>query len=346
MTTASTAVARADNRRTPVPQPARATTDPAPGSLREKIWYAQNLASAANLPRAYQNSPGDLLLAMSYADALQIPLINAITQVKPIDGVPSASATLIRALVIKAGHKVRSGWARKPDVDSEERTLLHNAPSKLDPDLTVAWVEIYRKDDPDFPYRQEWNLRRAETAQLLTIKDGKIVSKTGSNNKSSNWEKSPIAMLEHRALTSCARNACPEAILGIFTADELGAEVSEDGNVDRYANPVEAVQPEPSPLAISAEIIEAAEEANEPSEFEQAVRDAEDALNLDKLGELGKLAQAEKDQAGVAMASAAWYRVRDELAKLTKAQADQTAEPAPADELAEQAEAEPQPDGE
>lgn len=295
-----------------MPQPAR-QGPVQPGSIQEKVMYARELATASNLPRAYQNSPGDLLLAMSYADALGIPLINAITQVKPIDGVPSASATLIRGLVIKAGHRVRSGWARKPDIDSDQRAPLLNAPSKLDPDLTVAWCEIVRKDDPDFPYRQEWTLRRAEVAQLLRIVNGAIVSKTGSNNKSSNWEKSPIAMLPHRALTSCAREACPEAILGIFTADELGAEVSDDGHVDHYVDAVEPAVTGTSGLkAISPEVVEA---ADHPSEFEQAVQHAESQLDLEKLQDLGSLAKQEKDPAGVALARAAWLRTRDVIAQ-------------------------------
>jgi RecT family protein len=341
VTTPSTAVARADNRRTPVQQPVRPNNENIqPGSIREKVMYARELATAGTLPPAYKNSPGDLLLAMSYADALGIPLINAITEVKPIDGKPSASATLIRALVIKAGHKVRSGWARLPEPDSDERRPLHNAPSKLDADLTVAWCEIYRKDDPTFAYRQEWTLRRAEVAQLLRIVDGKVVSKTGSNNKSSNWEKSPIAMLQHRALTSCAREACPEAILGIFTADELGAEVSDDGRVERYVETTEAIDPGPAVIQpVPAEVIE---EAESPSQFDAAVARAEEEQDLQTLADLGSVASRDKDQAGVAAAKAAWYRVRDALA----AKAAEEERPAASDELAEQAEEETPPNGE
>lgn len=321
-----------------MPQPARAPIQP--GSIQEKVIYARELATAANLPRTYQNSPGDLLLAMSYAEALGIPLINAITEVRPVEGKPSASATLIRALVLKAGHKLRSGWARKPDIDSDERIPLLNAPSRLDPDLTVAWCEIRRKDDPEFVFRQEWTLRRAEVAQLLKIdREGKINSKTG-NGKSTPWEKSPIQMLPHRALTACAREACPEAILGIFTADELGAVVTDDGHVEAYADAVEPMQPEPSPLTPAPDVVEAAAEAEQPSEFELAVQAAEEALDMRTLSDLGKVATEEKNQAGIALAKAAWYRVRDELAKRAAEEQPQS------DELAAQAEEEPSPGGE
>lgn len=155
------------------------------GHLSEQMRYAQALAAAGLLPPAYRRQPANVLLAMEYAKALNIPVMTAIQGVHVIDGKPSASAGLISALVRKAGHRLR-----------------------VTGDDTRAVCEIVRHDDPDFTFRAEWTLDRAKAAKLL----GK-----------GTWQQYPSAMLKARAITECARDACPEALSGVaYTPEELG----------------------------------------------------------------------------------------------------------------------------
>ena len=116
------------------------------GHLSEQMRYAQALAAAGLLPPAYRRQPANVLLAMEYAKALNIPVMTAIQGVHVIDGKPSASAGLISALVRKAGHRLR-----------------------VTGDDTRAVCEIVRHDDPDFTFRAEWTLDRAKAAKLLGI---------------------------------------------------------------------------------------------------------------------------------------------------------------------------------
>lgn len=170
-----------------------------PMTLPEKMKYAEALASANLLPRAYQKQPGNVLLAMELGDAMGIPAIQAINDVHVIEGKPSASANLIGAMVRKAGHKLR-----------------------VNGDDTYATAQVIRADDPDFTFEVTWTLDRAKTAGLLTGKG--------------NWSKYPAAMLKARAITEVARSACPDALYGVtYTPEELGAVVTEDG--DPVANP-------------------------------------------------------------------------------------------------------------
>lgn len=173
-----------------------AITNPAAAmSIAEKQQYAELLAQASLLPKQYQRNPANVLLAMELGQSLSIPPIQAINEVHVIEGKPSASANLIGGLVRRAGHVLRI---------------------RVDRDAMTATAQIIRHDDPDYTFEVTWSMDDAKRA--------------GSLNKD-NWNKYPIAMLKARAITEVAREACPEALMGIaYTPDELGAVVDQDGN--------------------------------------------------------------------------------------------------------------------
>ena len=194
------------------------------GHLSEQMRYAQALAAAGLLPPAYRRQPANVLLAMEYAKALNIPVMTAIQGVHVIDGKPSASAGLISALVRKAGHRLR-----------------------VTGDDTRAVCEIVRHDDPDFTFRAEWTLDRAKAAKLL----GK-----------GTWQQYPSAMLKARAITECARDACPEALSGVaYTPEELGSDDWSPSDETSETHPQtdgEAVSPQaPAPASPSDDIEDA-----------------------------------------------------------------------------------------
>lgn len=179
-------------------------------SLPEKMEWARAMASSNLLPRQYQNNPGNLLFAVEYADALGVSRINAITSIHVIEGKPSASADLIASMVRRAGHKLR-----------------------VSGDDTYALAQLIRVDDPEFTYEARWDVAKARAAGLL----GKSV-----------WKAYPAAMLRSRAITEVARMGASDALLGvIYTPEELGAEVDEDGQVVHTVTRVQApAGPRPS----------------------------------------------------------------------------------------------------
>jgi hypothetical protein len=90
-------------------------------------------------------------------------------------------------------------------------------------DDTQAVAEIVRADDPEFVFRSEWTIARAQQAGL-----------TGKGT----WKQYPAAMLKARAITEAARDACPEALAGVaYTPEELGDESHSSW-------------PEPTPLTV------------------------------------------------------------------------------------------------
>jgi hypothetical protein len=179
-------------------------------SLPAKIEYARELANSGLLPDAYRRQPANVLYAVEYGDMLGLPPMAAITGIHIIEGKPTASAGLISALVRRAGHKLRVGY------DAGKR---------------MGWAEIVRADDPTYTFRSEWDLERAVTAELCTIKDGKPFA-LDSKGRSKPWRKFFPSMTKARAITEVARDACEEALYGLhYTPEELGADVDSDGNV-------------------------------------------------------------------------------------------------------------------
>lgn len=177
-------------------------------TLDDKVEYCRLLAESGLLPANYRKQPANVLYAVEYGEMIGVPAMAAINGVHIIKGKPTASASLISALVRRAGHKLRVGF------DSAKQ---------------MGWAEIIRADDPDFTYRSEWDLDRAVTAELCVMRDGKpyAVDKDGDSLP---WKKFFPSMTKARAITEVARDACEEVLFGLhYTPDELGAEVDEDG---------------------------------------------------------------------------------------------------------------------
>lgn len=188
---------------------------------RQDDWnYAKALATAGDqLPRKFQGNPGNVLVAMEYARSLGLPLMQGITGVQVIDGVPSLSALTMQALVRRAGHTLR-----------------------LAGDNEAAWCEIVRNDDLGFTYRADFTLADAERAGLCKVQpDGTVRARSKQGNPLP-WETHTRAMLRARALSECARMACADVLAGVaYTPSELAPE-----RVD-YVDAMP--DPEPAPQA-------------------------------------------------------------------------------------------------
>ena len=156
--------------------------DGAVTTMPDKIAYARALAGSGLLPTQYRAKPENILFALEYGETLGITAMAAIQGIHVIDGKPTASGQLIAALVREAGHRLR-----------------------ITGDDEHAVAEITRRDDPAFTFRAEWTIARAKQAGL-----------TGKGT----WAKHPGQMLKWRAVTEVARDACPEVIFGLSTADE------------------------------------------------------------------------------------------------------------------------------
>lgn len=160
--------------------------------MNGKLAYARELADNGLLPKAYQGKPGNVLWAIEFGLALGIAPVIAMGQIHLMDGKPVASSTMIGGLVRRAGHRLR-----------------------VEQGKDGARATIFRKDDPEFAFVAEWTIADAKRAGI---------------DRNPTWSKYPAAMCAARAVTACARLACPEVLMGVeYTAEELGgAAFAED----------------------------------------------------------------------------------------------------------------------
>lgn len=154
--------------------------------LNEQIAYANAVAKAGIIPQAYRGKPADIIVAMGFGQSMGLSPAESLYRINVIQGKPTASAELIAAQVRKAGHKLR--------ISKDE--------SKLSVTATIV-----RADDPEYP--------------ISVTRDKAWAQQMGLTGKD-NYKKQPLTMLTWRAITACAREACPEALFGVaYTPDEM-----------------------------------------------------------------------------------------------------------------------------
>ena len=189
--------------------------------------FAVALAQSDLLPKQYHGKPANVLVAIEWAHALGVAPMVAMQQLYILDGKPTASAQMIAGLVRRAGHNLRVAG-----------------------DDVRAVCEITRNDDAEFVFKSVWTIERARAAGLA-----------GKNT----WKQYPAAMLKARAITEAARDACPEALLGVaYTAEELEPQRPAQRVVDTtrvMPKPKPEPEPEVEPIHIvdedTGEIVEA-----------------------------------------------------------------------------------------
>lgn len=167
-------------------------------SLNEQIELAKALAPSDIIPAAYRGKPANIVVAMEFGQSMGLSPAESLYRINVIQGKPTMSAELVAAQVRKAGHKLR--------IEKDEQH-------------TSVTCTIVRSDDPKYPFR--------------VTRDAEWAKQMGLTNKD-NYRKQPLTMLTWRAITACAREACPEALFGVaYTPDEMR-------DMDASATPVAA----------------------------------------------------------------------------------------------------------
>lgn len=161
-----------------------ATYEQAAPGLDSQVEYARLVAAADMLPNAYRGKPANVLLAIGLGQSMGLSPAESLYRIAVIQGKPTASAELVAANVRKAGHRLR----------------VSIEPGK-------ATCTIWRSDDPEFAFEV---VRDAAWAQAMGLA------------QNDNYKKQGDTMLSWRAITACARLACPEALYGVaYTSDEM-----------------------------------------------------------------------------------------------------------------------------
>jgi len=143
---------------------------------------AQRTTNSEMVPKALRGRPDAALAVMVYGHELGLGPMTALREVFIIEGTPSCSAKLMRALIFRAGHVLRFE------------------------DVSTDRVVVYgERTDGLGSARVTWTIDDAKRAQLLT-KDV--------------WKKYPSDMLVARATSRIARLIFADCTIG-YTPEEL-----------------------------------------------------------------------------------------------------------------------------
>lgn len=153
---------------------------------------ANALVKSGFLPQSIK-TPEQALAIMMLGQELGLPYWTALLGVNVIQGKPTIAPQLMLALINRTGQ-----------VENIE----------IVGDAKVYTVTIKRRG-------------RSPHSETFTMQDAAAMGLAAKDN----YRKQPAVMLKWRAVAACCRVTFPDAIAGMYTPDEMGAETNEDGEV-------------------------------------------------------------------------------------------------------------------
>lgn len=206
----------------------------APATLTEAVQFSEMLASSSMVPRAYQGKPQDVLVCVQWGYEMGLAPMQALQNIAVINGKPSVYGDAAMALV----------QASPVCEDVEEYFEDEGTPNP------VAVCVAKRKG------------RKPVTARF-SVEDAK---RAGLWGKQGPWSAYPKRMMQMRARGFALRDAFPDVLKGMITAEE-----AQDYPSDVYRNaPVNTIQTKPAnPL----DAIAPPQVVTEPQQIEQAMAD-------------------------------------------------------------------------
>jgi hypothetical protein len=216
----------------------------APTTLTEAMTFSEMLAKSQMVPKAYQGKPEDVLVAMQWGRELGLAPLQALQNIACINGKPSVYGDAAMALV-QASHVCE-------DIE-----------------------EFFEGEDTPNPVAVCIAQRRGRKAVKATfsLEDAK---RAGLWGKPGPWQAYPKRMMQMRARGFALRDAFPDVLKGLITAEEAQDFPSEarpaKDITPKPRNPLEAIAPpEPVPMEDDpqrehVEIEEANQQAQEAAE--------------------------------------------------------------------------------
>lgn len=185
-------------------QPTKQNFSLAPKDLDEAMRFADMLASASIVPKDYIGKPGNVLVALQWGMELGLQPMQAMQSIAVINGRPSLWGDAMLALV--KAHPAFE-WIKE------------------ECDGNVATCTIKRRGEP-------------EVVQSFSMEEAKRAGLTG---KPGPWTQYPKRMLQMRARGFALRDAFPDALRGVVSAEE-----ARDTPAERDMGAAEVVSSRPA----------------------------------------------------------------------------------------------------
>ena len=209
-----------------------------PTNLKEAKEFAETLSKSGLVPKDFQGKPANILVAVQWGYEIGLAPMQALQNIAVINGRPSLWGDSLLALV--KGHKNFAGC----------REWMEG---------TIAFCEIKR------------TLNNGEVEATLTQFSEEDAKKARLWGKQGPWQQYPNRMLQLRARGFAIRDAFPDAVKGLITAEEAMDYPQENM---RDISPKKDVEPMPSLSAVdtTTKLTDAIEKAS--MDEEQVHKDA------------------------------------------------------------------------
>ena len=211
----------------------------APATITEAMEFSKMLADSSMVPRAYQGKPQDIMVCVQWGYEIGLAPMQALQNIAVINGKPSVYGDAAMALV--QASPVCEGV--------EEYMEGEGTPNP------VAVCVAHRKG------------RKPVTARF-SVADAK---RAGLWGKPGPWQAYPKRMLAMRARGFALRDAFPDVLKGLITAEEA-QDFPDEAKPKAARNPLDALAPpaapevlevvqvqEPEPVELVEEVVEVAE---------------------------------------------------------------------------------------
>lgn len=168
-----------------------------PSNLKEAMEYATIIANSAMVPKAYQNKPGDILVAVQMGAELGLQPIQALQNIAVINSRPSVYGDALLALV-------------------QSHPSFEDIKEWFDDKTNTAFCSVKRKN-------------QSEHTVSFSAEDAK---KAGLWGKSGPWSQYPKRMMQMRARGFALRDKFADALGGLITREEAQDYPVEGAKVD------------------------------------------------------------------------------------------------------------------
>ncbi len=241
----------------------------APATMGEAMEFSKMLAESSMVPRAYQGKPQDIMVCVQWGYELGLAPMQALQNIAVINGKPSVYGDAMMALV-----------QASPVCDGiDEHIEGEGTPNP------VAVCIAKRKG-------------RNPVIARFSVEDAK---RAGLWGKQGPWQAYPKRMLQMRARGFALRDAFPDVLKGLITAEEAAdypdeAKLKPKERDVTPANPLDAIEPPAPPPIELAPVIEAVQTIMQEQPAEELIAAGEQFFNAVMSG-LNEDAELQNDSA-------------------------------------------------
>lgn len=265
----------------------------APVTLDEAMRFSEMLAKSQMVPKAYQGKPEDVLVAVQWGKELGLAPLQALQNIACINGKPSVYGDAAMALV------------QASSVCENIEEYFENDGS---PSLTAVCV-AKRKG-------------RTPVTIKFSIEDAK---RAGLWGKQGPWQAYPKRMMQMRARGFALRDAFPDVLKGLITAEEAQdypEQQERDITPPRPSNPLDVLAPPANAPKLESAAEPVLELQQVPDVIEQVAEDSAPAF----VWMLSVPGRPDQQVADVDSWAASYLEMVEKVAKAGKASAQKRLE--------------------